>query len=80
MLMTGSLGMVASTLPVQWLLPLAGLAPAVLGLALLVLLSMAVIAWQVPAGPVATLDRSQIGRAAARKATPRSGATRISGA
>jgi hypothetical protein len=31
MLMTGSLGMVASTLPVQWLLPTGRLAAAVLG-------------------------------------------------
>lgn len=49
MLMTGSLGMVASTLPVQWLLPLLGwrgvfwLVAACLGVALLA------IAWVVPA-------------------------------
>ncbi len=49
MLMTGSLGMVASTLPVQWLLPLLGwrgifwLIAACLGVALLA------IAWVVPA-------------------------------
>lgn len=48
MLMTGSMGMVASTLPVQWLLPLMGWRPLFWGLALLLLLSMAVIAWQVP--------------------------------
>ncbi len=48
MLMTGSMGMVASTLPVQWLLPLAGWRPLFWGLALLLLFSMAVIAWQVP--------------------------------
>lgn len=53
MLMTGSLGMVASTLPVQWLVPLAGWRPLFWGLALAVLLSMAVIAWQVPRWPVA---------------------------
>ncbi|MGE0330612.1 MAG: MFS transporter [Ramlibacter sp.] len=52
MLMTGSLGMVASTLPVQWLVPLAGWRPLFWGLALAVLLSMAVIAWQVPRWPV----------------------------
>ncbi len=48
MLMTGSLGMVASTLPVQWLMPLVGWRPLFLGLAVLVLVSMALIAWQVP--------------------------------
>ncbi len=53
MLMTGSLGMVASTLPVQWLVPLAGWRPLFWALALAVLLSMAVIAWQVPRWEVA---------------------------
>lgn len=48
MLMTGSFGMVASTLPVQWLVPIVGWRPIFLGLAALVLLSMAVIAWKVP--------------------------------
>ena len=49
MLMTGSLGMVASTLPVQWLMPIVGWRVLFWGLAVLVLLSMALIAWQVPA-------------------------------
>lgn len=49
MLMSGSLGMVASTLPVQWLLPYAGWRPLFWGLAVLLLLSMAAIAWRVPA-------------------------------
>ncbi|NBT74203.1 MAG: MFS transporter, partial [Betaproteobacteria bacterium] len=48
MLMTGSLGMVASTLPVQWLMPLLGWRPLFIGLALLVLLSMVMIRWKVP--------------------------------
>lgn len=48
MLMTGSLGMVASTLPVQWLLPVVGWRVIFWGVAALVLLSMALIAWQVP--------------------------------
>lgn len=48
MLMTGSLGMVASTLPVQWLLPVVGWRPLFWGLAALVLLSMAWIALGVP--------------------------------
>ena len=48
MLMSGSLGMVASTLPVQWLLPVLGWRPLFWGLAAMVLLSMLVIAVQVP--------------------------------
>lgn len=48
MLMTGSLGMVASTLPVQWLVPVVGWRPLFWALAALILLAMAVIAWKVP--------------------------------
>jgi predicted MFS family arabinose efflux permease len=48
MLMTGSLGMVASTLPVQWLLPHWGWRGLFWALAGCVLLSMVVIAWKVP--------------------------------
>lgn len=48
MLMTGSLGMVASTLPVQWLLPVVGWRVLFIGLALLAFVSIALIAWQVP--------------------------------
>lgn len=48
MLMTGSLGMVASTLPVQWLLPHIGWRPLFWILAVLMALSMFVIAWRVP--------------------------------
>lgn len=48
MLMTGSMGMVASTLPVQWLLPDYGWRPLFWGLAAMLLLSMVVIAWHVP--------------------------------
>ncbi|RZJ08687.1 MAG: MFS transporter [Acidovorax sp.] len=48
MLMTGSLGMVASTLPVQWALPLVGWRPLFWGLAALIALSMVVIAIWVP--------------------------------
>jgi hypothetical protein len=47
-LMTGSLGMVASTLPVQWALPLVGWRPLFWGLAALIALSMVVIAVWVP--------------------------------
>ena len=49
MLMTGSFGMLASTLPVQWLMPVTGWRPLFWGLAVAVALSMAAIAWQVPA-------------------------------
>jgi predicted MFS family arabinose efflux permease len=48
MLMTGSMGMVGSTLPVQWLLPRVGWRPMFWGLAVLMALSMFVIAWRVP--------------------------------
>ena len=48
MLMTGSFGMVASTLPVQWLMPVIGWRPLFWILALALALAMAVIAWKVP--------------------------------
>ena len=48
MLMTGSFGMLASTLPVQWLMPVTGWRPLFWALAALIALSMAVIAWAVP--------------------------------
>ena len=48
MLMSGSLGMLASTLPVQWLLPLVGWRPLFWALAGLVLLAMVAIALAVP--------------------------------
>jgi predicted MFS family arabinose efflux permease len=49
MLMTGSFGMVASTLPVQWLMPVIGWRPLFWGLAVAIAVAMAVIAWKVPA-------------------------------
>lgn len=48
MLMTGSFGMLSSTLPVQWLVPVAGWRPLFWGLAVLMVVAMAVIAWSVP--------------------------------
>lgn len=48
MLMTGSLGMVASTLPVQWLLPVLGWRGLFWVLAGLLALGMGLIAWLVP--------------------------------
>ncbi len=62
MLMTGSLGMVASTLPVQWLMPVVGWRVLFLGLALLAFASIALIAWQVPkweVAPPASSDGAQ---------------------
>ena len=48
MLMTGAFGMLASTLPVQWLLPVIGWRWIFVGLAMLIVMSMALMAWQVP--------------------------------
>jgi MFS family permease len=48
MLMTGSFGMLSSTLPVQWLVPVAGWRPLFWGLAVLMVVAMVVIAWSVP--------------------------------
>jgi MFS family permease len=48
MLMTGSLGMVASTLPVQWLLPLLGWRGIFWVVAALLALAMGLVAWLVP--------------------------------
>jgi MFS family permease len=53
MLMTGSLGMLASTVPVQWLLPHWGWRKLFCVLAVLLLLAIALIAWLAPR------DRSQ---------------------
>ncbi|MGE4240889.1 MFS transporter [Ramlibacter sp.] len=49
MLMTGSFGMLASTLPVQWLMPLIGWRGVFWGLAVLTAVSMLVLARLVPA-------------------------------
>jgi len=48
MLMTGAFGMLASTLPVQWLLPTIGWRWMFIGLAVFIVLSMVLISWQVP--------------------------------
>ena len=58
MLMTGALGMVASTLPVQWLLPMVGWRGLFLVLGGLLALSMALIAWQVPAESAAPVPEA----------------------
>jgi MFS family permease len=49
MLMYGSVGMLASTLPVQWLMPIWGWRPIFIGLGLLIVLSMLLITWTAPA-------------------------------
>lgn len=48
MLMTGSFGMVASTLPVQWLMPLVGWRVLFWGLAAMLVLAMLLISWRAP--------------------------------
>ena len=62
MLMTGSSGMVASTLPVQWLLPLVGWRPLFLALAI------ALVAWRVPVWgrPAAPVDATARGSGSAQ--------------
>ena len=49
MLMTGSLGMLASTLPVQWLMPVIGWRGLFVAVAVLLLLAALLIWWLVPA-------------------------------
>jgi MFS family permease len=56
MLMVGAFGMVASTLPVQWLMPLVGWRSIFLLLGGLVALAMVAIFWQVPAWRAVTPD------------------------
>lgn len=63
MLMTGSLGMVAATLPVQWLMPLMGWRGLFWALAALIVLAMAGIAaavppWRQAAAPLSSADRA----------------------
>lgn len=62
MLMVGALGAVASTLPVQWLVPLWGWRPIFVLLAGALALAVAMIAWQVPAWspPVPSADESAV--------------------
>ena len=67
MLMTGSLGMLASTLPVQWLVPVLGWRALFWCLAALALLSMVLIVWLVPrwatAPPAGAADPAVAGSA-----------------
>lgn len=64
MLMTGALGMLTSTLPVQWLLPLVGWRWMFVALALLVAVAMVVIYWKVPAWRLPEPTQSEVTAAA----------------
>ena len=61
MLMTGSLGMVASTLPVQWLLPLLGWRGLFWTVAALLALAMVLVAWQVPRDAAVAKSDADVG-------------------
>lgn len=60
MLMTGSLGMLASTLPVQWLVPWVGWRGLFWGIAAMLVLAMALIALLVPRDEPATDTRPEV--------------------
>lgn len=60
MLMTGSLGMVASTLPVQWLLPALGWRGVFWGLAGMLAVAMVLVAWIVPRDGATTKGPGQV--------------------
>ena len=68
MLMTGSFGMLASTLPVQWLLPVFGWRWIFVGLALLLVLSMTLMAWQVPKWRL-----PEVAQASSKESSPKQG-------
>ena len=59
MLMTGSLGMVASTLPVQYLLPLLGWRGLFWAVAVLLMVGIVLIAWLIPGDRVSAAPVSQ---------------------
>ena len=61
MLMTGSFGMLASTLPVQWLLPLVGWRWIFVILAVLVIVAMGVLAWRLPRSEPKPAERADEG-------------------
>ena len=77
MLMTGSLGMISSTLPIQWLLPLMGWRAIFAGLAVLVIVSMAMIYLCVPTWENRKLSPLKL--LIQKKATRRYGAVLIFG-
>lgn len=61
MLMVGALGMVASTLPVQWLMPVIGWRGIFVVLGALVALAVLAIAWQSPTWHAAAMNTQQEG-------------------
>jgi predicted MFS family arabinose efflux permease len=63
MLMTGSLGMLASTLPVQWLLPTLGWRGLFVAVGACLLGCMLLVAWQVPRDHVAQPQQAAVGAA-----------------
>ena len=69
MLMTGSLGMLASTLPVQWLLPLIGWRGLFWALAAALALAMALMLWLVPRDPATPAGAAAAAASAGRGAT-----------
>lgn len=69
MLMVGALGSVASTLPVQWLVPQIGWRPIFLMLACAVTLAVVLIVWQLPGWTPETMESSTSG-ATSRGVTP----------
>ncbi len=64
MLMTGSLGMLASTLPVQWLLPVLGWRGLFIALAALLLAAVALVALVIPRDEPVKADAAPAGTAA----------------
>ncbi|MDO8771803.1 MAG: MFS transporter [Burkholderiaceae bacterium] len=60
MLMTGSMGMVASTLPVQWLMPLWGWRGIFMALSAMVVLAIGAILWLVPTWGRRADERQQL--------------------
>jgi predicted MFS family arabinose efflux permease len=62
MLMTGSIGMLGSTLPVQWLLPLWGWRGLFWAVAGLLVLAMVLTLWLVPRDPAAPVAQVEAGR------------------
>jgi len=74
MLMSGSVGLVAATLPVQWALPFVGWRPLFLVLAVLFVVTIAGTAWLLPAWHASTDADANTGAHAGSDARANSGA------